>query len=90
MVGDKQNELRDAVPEPHVRRRMTFSRKEYGEKKTTENEEFERQKQANEEELPRSLQRVRTRRIEEMSLEKSRSREDERKKREGKRVDKGV
>jgi len=34
------------------------------------------------------LQRVRSRRIEEMSLQQSRSQEDERKKREGKRVDK--
>jgi hypothetical protein len=59
-------------------------------KNRTENEEFERQKLAHEEELPRSLQRVRTRRIEEISLEKSRSRDDERRKREGKRVDKGV
>jgi hypothetical protein len=92
MEGGEQNELRDAVPEPEPkkevgRRRTTFSG---GEKKPTENEEFERQKQANEEELPRSLQRVRTRRIEEMSLENSRSREDERKKREGKRVDKSM
>ncbi|KAN0104840.1 Protein of unknown function (DUF2422) domain containing protein [Hyaloscypha variabilis] len=91
MLDDEQHELRDAVPEPQVRRRRTtFSRKEDGEKKPTENEEFERQKLAHEEELPRSLQRVRTRRIEEISLEKSRSRDDERRKREGKRVDKGV
>ncbi|KAE9363848.1 hypothetical protein N431DRAFT_432020 [Stipitochalara longipes BDJ] len=91
LVGDEQNELRDAVPEPQLRRRRTtFSKSKEEEKKTTENEEFERQKQAHEEELPRSLQRVRTRRIEEMSLEKSRSQEDGRKKREGKRIDKGV
>jgi Fusaric acid resistance protein-like/Aromatic acid exporter family member 2/Putative ER transporter, 6TM, N-terminal len=88
MVGDEQDELRDMVPEPQVRRRRTtFSG---GEKRPTENQEFNKQKQANEEELPRSLQRVRTRRIEEMSLQKSQSREDERKKREGKRVDKVV
>lgn len=92
MAGDEQDELRDVVPEPQPqpqvrRRRPTFSS---GEKEPTENQEFEKQKQVNEEELPRSLQRVRTRRIEEMSLQKSRSQEDERKKREGKRVDKSM
>jgi len=89
MVGDEQNEERDAVPEPQVRKRRTttFSG---GEKKPSENEEFERQKKESEEELPRSLQRVRSKRIEEMSLQKSRSREEDRKKREGKRGDKGV
>ncbi|KAH8759122.1 hypothetical protein F5882DRAFT_337519 [Hyaloscypha sp. PMI_1271] len=88
MVGDEQNEERDAVPEPQVRKRRTttFSG---GEKKPSENEEFERQKKESEEELPRSLQRVRSKRIEEMTLQKSRSRED-REKREGKRGDKGV
>ena len=95
MVDDEQDELRDVVPQvqqqPQVRkRRTTFSRKEDGEKKPTEKEEVEKQKQANEEELPRSLQRVRTRRIEEMSLQQSRSQEDERKKREGKQVDKSA
>jgi hypothetical protein len=98
MVEDEQDELRDVVSEPlqgkktpeRPRRRSTFSWKEGLEKKTTENEEFEKQKQANEDELPRPLQRVRTRRIEEMSLEKSRSRDDEARKRDGKRVDKGV
>jgi hypothetical protein len=92
MLGDEQDELGDVIPEPQSqpqvrRRRTTFSS---GEKKPTENQEFEKQKQATEEELPRSLQRVRTRRIEEMSLQKSRSQDDEKKKREGKRVDKSM
>jgi hypothetical protein len=91
MVDDEQDELRDVLPQvqPQVRkRRNTFYRKEDGVKNHTEDQEVEKQKQANEEELPRSLQRVRSRRIEEMSLQQSRSQEDERKKREGKRVDK--
>jgi hypothetical protein len=90
-VDDEQDELRDVLPQvqPQVRkRRNTFYRKEDGVKNHTEDQEVEKQKQANEEELPRSLQRVRSRRIEEMSLQRSRSQEDERKKREGKRVDK--
>jgi hypothetical protein len=89
MVGDEQNEQRDTVPDPQVKKRgtTTFSG---GEKKRSENEEFERQKKESEEELPRSLQRVRSRRIEEMSLQTSRSQEEDRKKREGKRGDKGV
>ena len=94
---EEQDELRDQMPEPEketrkiglTRRRTTFSRKEEGlEKKSrdTENDEFERQKQAEEDELPRSLQRVRSRRVEEMTsrLEKSRSRDVK----EGKRVEK--
>jgi hypothetical protein len=91
MVDDEQDEVRDVLPQvqPQVRkRRNTFYRKEDGVKNQTEDQELEKQKQANEEELPRSLQRVRSRRIEEMSLQQSRSQEDERKKREGKRVDK--
>jgi hypothetical protein len=89
MVGDEQNEQRDTVPDPQVKKRRTttFSG---GEKKRSENEEFERQKKESEEELPRSLQRVRSRRIEEMSLQTSRSQEEDRKKREGKRGDNGV
>jgi len=43
----------------------------------------------NEGELPRSLQRVRTRGVEELALQKSRSRDDVAKKREGKCVDTG-
>jgi hypothetical protein len=91
VVGEEQ----DVVPEPQEKkagprkRRTTFSRKENGaERKPAENEEFEKQKQASEEELPRPLQRVRTRRVEEMNLQKSRSQDDHAKKRDGKRVDK--
>jgi hypothetical protein len=70
-------------------RRSTYLRKEVGEGKqpqATENQQFEKQKKAKEEELPPSLQRVRSRRVEEMTgrFEKTRSREV----REGKRVDK--
>jgi hypothetical protein len=84
---DEQDELRDQMPEPEkeirrlglTRRRTTFS-KEGLEQKTSKqalNEEFERQKQDEEEELPRSLQRVRSRRVEEMTsrLERSRSKD---------------
>jgi hypothetical protein len=94
--GDEQDELRGVVSGPPLEKKAgltrwttTFSWKENGtEGKPTESEEFKKQKQANEEELPRPLQRVRTRRVEEMNLQKSRSRDDETKKREGKRVDK--
>jgi hypothetical protein len=95
---DEQDELRDQMPEPEkesrkiglTKRRTTVSRKEEGlEKKRSrqaEQEEVERQKLAEEEELPRSLQRVRSRRVEEMTsrLEKSKSKDVK----EGKRVDK--
>ncbi|KAF8863159.1 hypothetical protein BDZ45DRAFT_574696, partial [Acephala macrosclerotiorum] len=81
----EEDELRDIVPEADapkrpVRRRTTFSTNQEGmeklKKTTSETQKFEQQKQANEEELPRSLQRVRSRRIEEMELVKSRSREE--------------
>jgi hypothetical protein len=95
---DEQDELRDQMPDPSkqtrklglTRRRTTFSKngedKGAIEKKPTENEEFEKEAQAEKEELPRSLQRVRSRRVEEMTtrLEKTRSREI----REGKTPDK--
>jgi hypothetical protein len=94
---DERDEMRDQMPEPEketrklglTRRRTTFSRKEGLEKKISKqaaDEDFERQKQAEEDELPRSLQRVRSRRLEEMSsrLEKSRSKDAQ----EGKRPDK--
>lgn len=83
--NDEQDELRDTMPEPEkkaalARRRTTFSRHpenmERLQKKKSEDDEFEKQKQAMEEELPRSLQRVRSRRIEELHLKKTRSRED--------------
>ncbi|CZR62341.1 related to Lactobacillus putative histidine protein kinase SppK [Phialocephala subalpina] len=90
----EEDELRDIVPEADapktpVRRRTTFSRNQEGmeklKKTTSETQKFEQQKQANEEELPRSLQRVRSRRIEEMELSKSWSRDEGKK--EGKRPD---
>ena len=94
---DEQDEMRDQVLESErevrklglTRRRTTFSKKEGLEKKSPKqvvNEESERQRQAEEEELPRSLQRVRSRRVEEMTsrLEKSRSKDVK----NGKRTDK--
>lgn len=81
----EQDELRDTMPEPKekaalARRRTTFAghpeNTEKLQKKKSEDEEFEKQKQAIEEGLPRSLQRVRSRRIEELHLQKTRSRED--------------
>jgi hypothetical protein len=90
----EQAELRDVTPAPPnennirktglTKRRTTLTRKTELSKLHTEEEE---QKLA-EEELPMALQRVRTRRVEEMNsrLEKTRSREAEAR-REGKRVD---
>lgn len=83
----EQDELRDVMPERSIKmprpmnRRTTLARGQEGmevitKKTTSENREFDRQRQANEEELPRSLQRVRSRRIEEIQLQKSKSRED--------------
>jgi hypothetical protein len=80
-----REEALDRVPEPVVqqtsttlKKRSTFSRKTSAgdlKKSSTEDEKLERQKQANGEELPRSLQRVRSRRIEEMNLQRYRSNE---------------
>ncbi|KAG0649392.1 hypothetical protein D0Z07_4427 [Hyphodiscus hymeniophilus] len=93
---DEQDELRDQVPDTDeearkiglTRRRTAMSKKEGLEKKISKQTlktELERRKQAEEEELPKSLQRVRSRRVEEMTtrLEKSKSKDA----REGKRVD---
>ena len=94
---DEQDEMRDVLPEPETRklgltrRRATFSRNEGLEKKRSRNSEaeaVEKERQAGEEELPRSLQRVRSRRVEEMNLQKSRSVDEETRRREGKLVDK--
>ncbi|CAG8958777.1 hypothetical protein HYFRA_00011727 [Hymenoscyphus fraxineus] len=79
--GDETSEARDVMTEKQDteklsqirrRRRSTFSRNKevVG---NLQNEKSDQQKSAEEEELPRSLQRVRTRRIEEMNLQKSRS-----------------
>lgn len=82
---EDQDELRDSMPEPDTqaalrKRRTTMSktqdRTEKLSKKKSEDQEFAEQKQAIEEELPRSLQRVRSRRIEELHLQKSRSQEE--------------
>jgi hypothetical protein len=85
LIDDEQAELRDINPaqpsEKEIRktgltkRRTTLTRKAEIPKQPTEDEE---QKQADGE-LPRSLQRVRTRRVEEknLRLDKSRSREAE-------------
>jgi hypothetical protein len=94
---EEQDELRDVMPGPQkkvqpVRRRTTFSRNQEGmekfQKKESENQEFEKQRLASEEELPRSLQRVRSRRIEELHLQKTCSRENHLQGKDGKRVDK--
>jgi hypothetical protein len=82
----EQDELRDIMPEPEKkvalsRRRATLSGNPDGlekiQKKLSEDEEFEKKRQAMQEELPRSLQRVRSRRIEELHLQKTRSREED-------------
>ncbi|KUJ16747.1 uncharacterized protein LY89DRAFT_645634 [Mollisia scopiformis] len=95
-MEQEKHELRDIVTEAEAkkrptRRRTTFSRNQEGmdtlNKIPSETQKFEKQKQANEEELPRSLQRVRSRRIEEMEMQQSWSREDHAKKKEGKQVD---
>ena len=82
---NEQDELRDQIPEPEkglrklglTRRRTTFGDIGFWEKKTSKqavNKEVVRQKQADGEELPRSLQRVRSRRVEDLTsrLKKSR------------------
>lgn len=82
----EEEEARDVVTEKQEteklsqirrRRRSTFSRKEVVGSllgRSTSHEEKERQRVEEEEELPRSLQRVRSRRIEEMQLQRSVSR----------------
>lgn len=97
--NEEKEEERDVMPEPEKekkilpkRRTGTFSsRSGEGETKgqPSEAQQFEKQKQADEEELPRSLQRVRSRRLEELKLQKTRSVDEEARKREGKRVDRG-
>jgi hypothetical protein len=104
----EQDELRDQVPEPMKAqttrlgplglKKRTTARTEKDEglerKKTnkSQEEEFKKQKSKEEEELPRSLQRVRTRRIEEMGrLEKTRSKDLEKSRsKEGRGKGKGV
>jgi hypothetical protein len=104
----EQDELRDQVPEPMKGqttrlgplglKKRTTARTENDEglerKKTnkSQEEEFKKQKSKEEEELPKSLQRVRTRRIEEMGrLEKARSKDLEKSRsKEGKGKGKGV
>ncbi|KAE8447787.1 hypothetical protein EG329_010181 [Mollisiaceae sp. DMI_Dod_QoI] len=81
----EEDEVRDIVPGADVMkkvtRRRTYSRDQEGmermKKTVSETQKFEMQQQVNEEELPRSLQRVRSRRIEEMELQKGKSRGDE-------------
>ncbi|KAH6717325.1 hypothetical protein BKA61DRAFT_601505 [Leptodontidium sp. MPI-SDFR-AT-0119] len=87
--GDGGEEGRDMMPEPVgermaslVRRRTTFSRNQEDKRQP------EMQKGKSEEELPRSLQRVRSRRIEELHLQRTKSRSEEADRRVGKGVDK--
>ena len=88
IIKQEREELKDVISEPqmaNVRRRTTFSGRESVGEKDVEEKEARRA----EDELPRSLQRVRSRRIEELNLQKSRSIDEEmKKKREGKLVDK--
>ncbi|KAH7312876.1 hypothetical protein BKA65DRAFT_516816 [Rhexocercosporidium sp. MPI-PUGE-AT-0058] len=84
---DEDGEGRDTMPEPAeerlagaVRRRTTFSRNH------EDKRQAEMQKVKSEEELPRSLQRVRSRRIEELHMQRTESRGDE----AGKKIGKGV
>ncbi|PVH81007.1 hypothetical protein DL98DRAFT_177536 [Cadophora sp. DSE1049] len=91
VAKDEEEEVRDRMPEPAeerlaglVRRRTTFSRSQNKKDK----EQAETEKVKSEEELPRSLQRVRSRRIEELQLQRTTSRDEEARKRSGKSVDK--
>jgi uncharacterized membrane protein YgaE (UPF0421/DUF939 family) len=92
----RQDEMRDVVPEKMklglTRRRITFSKMEEGLKKKirmpSKTEAVENERQAGVDELPRSLQRVRSRRVEEMNLQKTRTVDEEARRREGKRIDK--
>jgi len=88
---DEEQEGRDRMPEPAeerltglVRRRTTFSRSQT--KKDKEQAEMEKVK--SEGELPRSLQRVRSRRLEELHLQRTTSRDEKALKRSGKNVHK--
>ncbi|KAK0101939.1 hypothetical protein ONS95_001251 [Cadophora gregata] len=87
---EEKEEGRDRMPEPAeerlaglVRRRTTFSRSQIQEEK----KQAEMEKVKSEEELPRSLQRVRSRRIEELHLKRTRSRDEESRRRDGKSAD---
>ncbi|EHK97286.1 putative Uncharacterized membrane protein [Glarea lozoyensis 74030] len=82
-----KDEALDIMPEPatqqtsppQLRKRPTFSRRisaSDGKKQETDEEKLEKQRLANCEELPRSLQRVRSRRIEEMNLQRYGSNEE--------------
>ncbi|KAG4434147.1 hypothetical protein IFR05_010368 [Cadophora sp. M221] len=89
--GGNGDEGRDMMPEPAgermaglVRRRTTFSRNQDNKRQA------EMQKVKSEEELPRSLQRVRSRRIEELHLQRTESRSDEAGRKMGKDVDKSI
>ncbi|TVY26034.1 putative membrane protein [Lachnellula hyalina] len=86
-----EDEERDVMPEPEnekkvpsKKRRGTLSK--HTDSEMSEAQQFEKQKQANDEELPRSLQRVRSRRLSEAKLQKTRSLNEDAK---GKRVDRG-
>ncbi|TVY52227.1 putative membrane protein [Lachnellula cervina] len=85
-----EDEERDVMPEPEIEKRVP-PKKRIGTLSKTDSEmseaqQFEKQKQANEEELPRSLQRVRSRRLSEAKLQKTKSLNEDAK---GKRVDRG-
>ncbi|KAH8659222.1 hypothetical protein BGZ60DRAFT_382357 [Tricladium varicosporioides] len=72
------DEMRDTVPETTFQNKpVRLARGNTFSNNVRDNQASEKQKQVEEEELPRSLQRVRSRRIEEMSLQKSRSIDEE-------------
>ncbi|TVY91041.1 putative membrane protein [Lachnellula willkommii] len=86
-----EDEERDVMPEPENENRVPPKKRMGTLSKNTDSEmsearQFEKQKQANEEELPRSLQRVRSRRLSEAKLQKTKSLNEDTK---GKRVDRG-
>lgn len=94
--NDETDEERDVMPEPDKQKKTmpkkrtgTFSRQATDAEEVSTTQNFEKQTQADEEKLPRSLQRVRSRRLEELKLQKTRSAEGEAKTRNGKGVDRG-
>ncbi|KAH7385028.1 hypothetical protein BKA64DRAFT_156224 [Cadophora sp. MPI-SDFR-AT-0126] len=98
-INDDEEEGRDRMPEPAeerlaglVRRRTTFSRSRSQSQSQSQSQkdkqQAEMEKVKSEEELPLALQRVRSRRIEELQLQRTTSRDNEARKRNGKNVDK--
>lgn len=74
-VEAEDDELRDIVPEPQAARQSGLKKRRtaFSKQDGIGNTPDEDEQKVDEEDLPRSLQRVRSRRIEKMRLEKSRS-----------------